>query len=621
MCGIAGFTGQGTEHVLKNMIYAIRHRGPDALITYLDEEVALAHARLSILDLRPEGNQPMFSSDRKLSIVFNGEIYNYLHLKNELSGKYTFQTTTDTEVLLYLYKEFGIKMLDKIEGMFVFALYNFEKKELLIAKDRMGKKPLYYSVTDTNFVFASELKAVLEHSSVKKELNLEAVNQYLTFDYVPTPNSIIKNVFKLEPAHYLIVKDNRIMEKKVYWQHNFMQNNNLAFGEATQKLGVLLNDSTASRLMSDVPLGVFLSGGLDSSTIAYYAQKNAVSKIKTFSIGFENKSYDESDYAKQVADHLGTEHFSKVLTSKHALELIDEIYPFMDEPFADASLIPTYFLSKFTREHVKVALGGDGSDELLAGYPTFISDKFKKTFSLLPPVLINGFLNLVNKMLPASDKNISFDFKVKQYLRGFLSKESHIHQLWLGSFIPGEKQRLFQPYVYATLEDPFGLRIIDYHFGQAKENWSDFNKIIYYYYNTYLLDDILVKVDRASMYNSLEVRAPFLDRLVVEFANTLPTKFKQNGLNGKYILKKLMEDKLPQAIVHRPKKGFGIPLSDWIRNDLKFEMERVLYAEDAYFNQEYIKQLLTDHYFRKNNNRKLIWNLYILKRYMQSMNF
>jgi asparagine synthase (glutamine-hydrolysing) len=286
MCGIAGFTGQGTEHVLKNMIYAIRHRGPDALITYLDEEVALAHARLSNLDLRPEGNQPMFSSDRKLSIVFNGEIYNYLHLKNELSGKYTFQTTTDTEVLLYLYKEFGIKMLDKIEGMFVFALYNFEKKELLIAKDRMGKKPLYYSVTDTNFVFASELKAVLEHSSVKKELNLEAVNQYLTFDYVPTPNSIIKNVFKLEPAHYLIVKDNRIMEKKVYWKHDFMQNNNLAFGEATQKLGVLLNDSTASRLMSDVPLGVFLSGGLDSSTIAYYAQKNAVSKIKTFSIGF-----------------------------------------------------------------------------------------------------------------------------------------------------------------------------------------------------------------------------------------------------------------------------------------------------------------------------------------------
>lgn len=621
MCGIAGFTGQGTEHVLKNMIYAIRHRGPDALITYLDEEVALAHARLSILDLRPEGNQPMFSSDRKLSIVFNGEIYNYLHLKNELSGKYTFQTTTDTEVLLYLYKEFGIKMLDKIEGMFVFALYNFEKKELLIAKDRMGKKPLYYSVTDTNFVFASELKAVLEHSSVKKELNLEAVNQYLTFDYVPTPNSIIKNVFKLEPAHYLIVKDNRIMEKKVYWKHDFMQNNNLAFGEATQKLGVLLNDSTASRLMSDVPLGVFLSGGLDSSTIAYYAQKNAVSKIKTFSIGFENKSYDESDYAKQVADHLGTEHFSKVLTSKHALELIDEIYPFMDEPFADASLIPTYFLSKFTREHVKVALGGDGSDELLAGYPTFISDKFKKTFSLLPPVLINGFLNLVNKMLPASDKNISFDFKVKQYLRGFLSKESHIHQLWLGSFIPGEKQRLFQPSVYATLEDPFGLRIIDYHFGQAKEKWSDFNKIIYYYYNTYLLDDILVKVDRASMYNSLEVRAPFLDRLVVEFANTLPKKFKQNGLNGKYILKKLMEDKLPQAIVHRPKKGFGIPLSDWIRNDLKFEMERVLYTEDAYFNQEYIRQLLTDHYFRKNNNRKLIWNLYILKRYLQSMNF
>ena len=297
MCGIAGFTGKGDDHVLKNMISAIRHRGPDARITFHDKDVSLAHARLSILDLRQEGNQPMFSSDRQLSIVFNGEIYNYLQLKKELSAKYSFKTTTDTEVLLYLYKEYGVNMLDKINGMFVFALFDFEKKELFIAKDRMGKKPLYYTVTDTGFIFASELKAVLEHSSVKKELNLEAVNQYLTFDYVPTPNSIINNVFKLEPAHYLIVKDNKIIKKTAYWKHDFTQNNSLSFPEAVQKLDLLLNDATASRLMSDVPLGVFLSGGLDSSTIAYYAQKNTTEKINTFSIGFENKSYDESDYA------------------------------------------------------------------------------------------------------------------------------------------------------------------------------------------------------------------------------------------------------------------------------------------------------------------------------------
>ena len=620
MCGIAGFTGRGEEPILKEMIHSIRHRGPDALVTFWDKEVSLAHARLSILDLRAEGNQPMFSADRRLSIVFNGEIYNYLQLKKELSSKYAFQTTTDTEVLLYLYKELGTNMLDKINGMFVFALYDFDKKELFIAKDRMGKKPLYYSVTHDSFVFASELKAILKHPAVKRELNVEAVNQYLTFDYVPTPNSIIKNVFKLEAAHYLLIKDNKITKKAAYWEHQFVKEKDLTFQKATRQLDLLLNDATASRLMSDVPLGVFLSGGLDSSTVAYYAQKNSTSKIKTFSIGFENKSYDESDYAKKVADHIGTEHFSKVLTSRHTLALIDEIYPFLDEPFADASLIPTYFLSQFTRQHVTVALGGDGSDELLAGYPTFISDRFKKTFSSLSPALIKTFLKIANKTLPVSDKNISFDFKVKQYLKGFLSNKNHTHQLWLGSFTPDEKQQLFQPSVYSSLQERSGLGIIDDHFERAKKDWSDFDKITYYYYQTYLQDDILVKVDRASMYNSLEVRAPFLDRCVVEFANSLPQEFKQKGLSGKYILKKLMEDKLPNEIIYRPKKGFGIPLSDWIRKDLKSEIERVLYKEEQYFNQQFIKEMLQDHYAKKNNNRKLIWNLYILKRYMESIN-
>ena len=620
MCGIAGYTGSGEEQVLKNMIDAIRHRGPDARVTFCDKNISLAHARLSILDLRAEGNQPMFSPDKKLVITFNGEIYNYLQLKKELAGKYTFQTTTDTEVLLYLYKEYGVGMLDKINGMFVFALYDYGTEELFIAKDRMGKKPLYYTVTDSGFVFASEIKAVLQHPAVKKELNLEAVNQYLTFDYVPTPNSIIKNVFKLEAAHYLIVKNNSVKQKKNYWEHDFTQSENLSFQQATEQLNSLLNDATASRLMSDVPLGVFLSGGLDSSTVAYYAQKNSTKKIKTFSIGFENKSYDESDYAEQVAKHLGTEHHTQVLTSKHTLELIDEIYPFVDEPFADASLIPTYFLSQFTRKHVTVALGGDGSDELMAGYPTFISDKFKQPFASLPSSAIQAILKTTN-LLPVSDKNISFDFKVKQYLRGFLSKKNHIHQLWLGSFTLGEKEKLFKAPVYKSLQDKPGLRIIDVHFDAAKNNWSDFEKITYYYYQTYLLDDILVKVDRASMYNSLEVRAPFLDRYVVEFLNGLPQAFKQKGLNGKYILKKLMEGKLPNDIIYRPKKGFGIPLSDWIRKDLKTEMERVLFKEDNYFNQSYIKQLVAEHQAKKNNHRKLLWNLYILKRYMASNGF
>lgn len=617
MCGIAGFTGQGDLRSLERMINAIRYRGPDAQICHCDNEVALSHARLSILDLRPEGNCPMFTADNQIVITFNGEIYNYLALRKDLESRYTFQTTTDTEVLLYLYKEYGVDMLKQINGMFAFAIYDYQKKELFLARDRMGKKPLYYSETSKGFVFASELKALLEHPTIEKKLNLDAVNQYLTFDYVPTPNTIIKDIYKLEAAHYIVVKNNKIVTKSAYWEHRFITNNQIRFQDAVIQLDQLLDNATRIRLMGDVPSGVFLSGGLDSSTIAYYAQKNSSRPIKTFSIGFQDSSYDETNYAKQVADHLGTDHHTRVLTSQHTLALIDKIYSLVDEPFADASLIPTFFLSQYTREHVTFALGGDGSDELQAGYPTFISNKFKYLFSKLPLPVIRALTGTMNKTLPSSDKNISFDFKVKQFLRGFISKKEHIHQLWLGSFLPHEKQQLFTSDAYSLLKDRLGLSHIDEVYSRLPNEWSDLNKVIYYYYQTYLQDDILVKVDRASMYNSLEVRAPFLDRSVVEFYNTLPDNFRQKGFQGKYILKKLMQDKLPKEIVFRNKKGFGIPLSDWIRNDLKSEIETILLLPDSYFNPGYIKNLLQEHLSKKSNHRKLIWNLYILKRYLK----
>lgn len=617
MCGIAGYTGEGNRDVLNNMILSIKHRGPDFQDTYTTNELGLAHARLSILDLSPEANQPMFSSDKKIVITFNGEIYNYLPLKKELEKKYKFQSTSDTEVLIYLYKEYGTKMLDKINGMFAFAIYDFDDNILFLSKDRMGKKPLYYSCSNNSFVFGSELKSLLQHPSIKKELNIEAVNQYLTFDYVPTPNSIIKNVFKLEPGHFLIVKNNTIIQHDAYWESNFSEKEDITLTQATEELDELLNDATYSRLMSDVPLGVFLSGGLDSSAIAYYAQKNSKSSIKTFSIGFDNKSYDETDYANRVAKHLGTDHYSKILTPENTLELIDEIYPNIDEPFADASLIPTHFLSKFTREHVTVALGGDGSDELFSGYPTFISDKFKWPLANLSPKLSKTLFSVANSLLPSSDKNISFDFKVKQFLRGFVSNENHIHQLWLGSFNPDEKSQLFNSDIYTSLQDKSGLSLIDQHFSECNQNWSDSDKITNYYYKTYLLDDILVKVDRASMLNSLEVRAPFLDKNIVEFANKIPDHLKIKGITqGKYILKKTMEGKLPDDIIYRNKKGFGIPLSDWIRKDLKSIIHDVLLSKDSYFNSNYIAKILDEHQKKKRNHRKLIWNLFLLKHYM-----
>lgn len=618
MCGIAGYIGKGDYEIGQRMIQSIRYRGPDYQGVYIRENVCLAHARLSIIDLSVGANQPMFSNDKKIGITFNGEIYNYLSLKEELhkTGRYIFTTTSDTEVLIYLYQEYGKQMLGKIHGMFVFSIYDFEKKEMLIAKDRMGKKPFYYTTcSDGSFVFASELKAVLKHPSVSKELNLDAVNQYLTFDYVPTPKSINKNIFKLEPAQYMIVKEGKIIEKKSYWQHKFGINISITFNNAKEELDRLLNQATSCRLMSDVPLGVFLSGGLDSSTVAYYAQKNSTQKIKTFSIGFDDKSYDEQDYALQVAKYLGTEHNFSILTPNKTVELINKILPLLDEPFADASIIPTYYLSEFTREQVTVALGGDGSDELLAGYPTFISDKFKNPLQYFPKWAIKALLIGAN-LLPASDKNISFDFKVKQYLRGFSSNKKYIHQLWLGSFLPDEKKMLFKKEVYAELKDKDGLSIIDCHFENLKFN-DLFSNTTNFYYQTYLLDDILVKVDRSSMYNSLEVRSPFLDTKVIEFTNSLPRNFKQKGLEGKYILKKVMDGKLPENIIYRPKKGFGIPLSDWIRKDLKHVIEDVLLKKDDYFELNYIERLLNEHNTKKQNHRKLIWNLFILKKFIQ----
>jgi asparagine synthase (glutamine-hydrolysing) len=461
------------------------------------------------------------------------------------------------------------------------------------------------------------LKAILEYPEICKKLNIESINQYLTFDYIPTPNTIIDDIYKLEPSTYLILEKHKVIKKVKFWSPEYTTNHNIKFNYAKTKLDILLNEAVSKRLISDVPLGVFLSGGLDSSAIAYYAQKNSKYKIKTFSIGFQDKSYNESDFANQVANHLNTDHHSKILTSKHTLELIDEILPNLDEPFADASIIPTYFLSKFSKQYVDVTLGGDGSDELLAGYPTFISDYFKFPLNIVPKYLINILISISNNTIPISHKNISIDFKINQFLKGFLGKNSQTHQLWLGSFDPIQKRKIFRKEVYDNLLDKQGLNISDKHYNFYSDN-NIFQKNIHTYLNTYLLDDILYKVDRASMLNSLEVRAPFLDTHVVEFINTLPKNFKLNRFEGKYILKKIMEDKLPKNIIYRNKKGFGIPLSNWIKFDLKNEISNVLKsAPEELFNLSHINKILSDHLNNKRNNRKLIWNLYVLIKYIK----
>ncbi len=622
MCGIAGFWGRGEASLAEKMAQVLRHRGPDHQGTWQKEDLHLAFARLSILDLDPRSHQPFVSADGRYVIVFNGEIYNFSELKAQLSKEgYSFRTTSDTEVLLHACVHWGIEALPRLRGMFAFAFYDSEARALLLARDRMGKKPLYYTAQPGLFAFASEPKALWLHPEVSKRLSLPALAAYLMLDYVPTPYAITEGLLKLEGGHYLLVREKGIVEgPKPYWQPQMISMRVPSFEEALTHLDRSLSEATRIRLIADVPVGVFLSGGIDSSTVAYYAQQHSSLPIKTFSIAFTEKSYDESSYARRVAEHLGTDHQEEVLTPQRSLELLEAVFGYLDEPFADASILPTYFLSQITRRQVIVALGGDGGDELLAGYPTFIADRYQGLLSWVPRRGMTWLMGLAEHLLPTSDSNIALDFKVRQFLKGFTGPAVERHTRWLASFLPADLAQLLRRDLWEALqphtqEEPlFFLR----PFLQAlPEGTPLFQQVVFLYYKTYLQEDILFKVDRASMYNSLEVRAPFLDREVVDFLSQLPRSYKQRGNNTKYLLKKLMEGRLPREILYRPKKGFGIPLPRWIREDLRAHIKEVLLAPDPWFRTDYIHKLWEDHLARRYNHRKLLWNLYVFKRVAQ----
>ena len=619
MCGIAGFWGKGDESVMRSMTEALHHRGPDFTGTFFDPKMALGlgHARLSILDLSSGAHQPFFSEDKRFVIVFNGEIYNFKSIRQDLldRGYGPFHTQGDTEVLLKAYQADGLACLSKLNGMFAFAIFDYERNEFVLARDRMGTKPLYIAQASGTLLFASELKAILKHPTFKSELNLNALNQYLTLDYVPTPISIFEGVEKLEGGHYLQIDFKGNIKRGSFWEPNFIPLE-ISFDEAKEELDRLFAKATALRLVADVPVGIFLSGGLDSSAVAYYAQKQAVNPIQTFSIGFNEKSYDERAYAQQVAKQLGTEHHERILTAQESIDLIPTVFSSLDEPFADPSILPTYLLSQFTRSKVTVALGGDGSDELLAGYPTFISEKLAPLLAWMPAQMVQGLQKLVN-FLPASDQNISLDFKLRQFLKGFESSSRYRHSQWLGSFSISEKKNLWNKDLAFKIPYQNTLKVVDEYAKRGSEQ-----ELIYMYLKTYLQDDILVKVDRASMMNSLEVRAPFMDVHVVEFLNRLPYEYKLKGFTGKHLLKETMRGKLPEDIIDRPKKGFGIPVSLWLKNELK-DLCNDLLSKDAIesqglFDYRYVEKLKQNHFKGQQNNRKELWNLMVFQLWRQN---
>ncbi|HCI04378.1 TPA: asparagine synthase (glutamine-hydrolyzing) [Patescibacteria group bacterium] len=610
MCGIAGYVGKGNREDLENMISAIKHRGPDNDGVFLVGNVGLAHARLSIIDLSEWGRQPMFNNDKTIGIVFNGEIYNFEELRNELVRiGYKFKSNTDTEMIIYLYEKFGESCFEKLNGMFAIGLYDFRLRKLILARDKMGKKPLYWGIFGNTLIFGSELKAIMGHRVFKKELNLEAVNKYLTYEYVPTPHSIFKNIYKLEPASYLVYQNKEIKKTK-FWEIEF-NDSDISLDEAIARLDEKINESVRLRMVSDVPLGVFLSGGLDSSTIAYYAQKNSSRKIKTFSVSFEEKSFDESKYAQKVSDILGTEHHNQLLTANNLIETISTT-DLIDEPIGDASIVPTYLLSKHARNYVIVALGGDGGDELFAGYPTFQAGVLADIYEKIPALVRKNFLEKIIHKIPETDNNFSLGFKLKTFVKGMSGDKNYRHHRWLGSFYKEEKEKLFKREIWNEIGTKKYFEEIDYYLKNIKAEDCR-NKMLGLYMRTYLMDGVLVKADRASMKNSMEVRSPFLDPNLVEFANSLPFPFKLKGFTTKYILKKLMEDKLPRNIVYRKKKGFGIPLSSWLRNELKKFCDGMLSEEkikkQGLFNYDYIARLKHEHFNVNKDNRKKLWTL------------
>lgn len=635
MCGITGWinlkrsdSNEAAEAVLHLMCDTIVHRGPNSEGLWLDETVALGMRRLSIIDLET-GDQPVFNCGKSVIVMMNGELYNYREVRAELEKKgHKFTTKSDTEILPHLYEEYGEGLLEHVNGMYAFSLWDSRQKKLVIARDRFGEKPLYYGVFDGKLIWASEPKAILAHPSVKPELDLNALRHYVSFDYVPAPMSIFKGIHKLPAAHVLTVENGEVKTRRywdIFWTNSPPYEGGVAEGRGgslngdgtlvrkAAELRDLLSDAVRMRLVSDVPLGILLSGGIDSSTVAAFAVQHATERVKTFSIGFEEDSFDESKYARQVARHLNTEHYEDKLSAATAGDLISEIGTWLDEPMSDGSLIPTYLLARFVRKHVTVALGGDGGDELFAGYPMYYAHTVAAKYLSIPSILRRGFIEPVVNALPVSTKNMSFDYKAKRFVRASHYDDVTRHHSWFGSFSVDQHQQLFSKDVLAQTDADI------YRGVRELVGKSDAKNVIermqYADINYYLAEDILTKVDRAAMSVSLETRAPFLDPRVGQFAASIPVEYKLKGKSGKVILKEAMKDLLPHDILHRPKKGFGIPIAEWLKGRLNPLMHDMLSPErlkkQGLFNPDYVQRLIREHETGTASNHKELWTLLV----------
>ena len=602
MCGIAGIVSWDKPPdvaAAKRMADAIRHRGPDANGMWSQGPAVLVHRRLSVIDLSADANQPMIDPESGLVIVFNGEIYNFHAIRRDLEQRgVNFLTDGDTEVLLKSYREWGSGCLDRLDGMFAFAIWDPGRRRLFAARDPFGEKPFFYWVSPAgDFVFASELKSLLEVPEVPRRIDPRGLAQYLSLNYLLSPTSILADVKKLEPAHYLRFESDGGCRVQRYWDlaagfHDKARYRD--FGEAADALREIIDRSVSDRMVSDVPLGAFLSGGVDSSSIvASMVSQGDPGNVKTFSAGFREKTYSELPQARESAGHLGVDHHETIVHGNIQDDFANMVAA-ADEPFADSSMIPMYYLAEFARRQVTVALSGDGADELFLGYETFVADKLARWIRRVPGFVTDAMSRAASVLVPTTHDKVSFDYKLKHFLKGAGMPEARAHYEWRLIRDAVEMEQLLEPAWHKELTgyDPFeafashdaevaGCHLLD------RASYVDIK--------TWLVDDILVKVDRSTMAHSLEARVPFLNRTIAEFAAGLPVAYKLKGFEKKRILKTSQADRLPLHVLQRKKAGFNAPVSHWLVKELRGEIEHIIDNGSGIFRSEAVRSLLQRH--------------------------
>ena len=625
MCGITGvlnFDGQPVSYSkLSEMTALLSHRGPDGQGVFVSGNIGLGHRRLSIIDISNAAKQPMVNANETIIISFNGEIYNFRELTKTLVSKgYQFITKSDTEVIIKAYEEWGKDCLNYFNGMFAIAIYDKQKKSLFLARDRLGIKPLFYYHDANAFIFASEIKAILAHPSVSRNISSTCLHNYLSLNYSTAPLTLFDNVYQILPGHSLEILNSGKTISTQYWNVSFLeQPDSFSVNSESYWMDMLdeqLSNAVKRCLVSDVPFGAFLSGGLDSSTVTCYMTELLKSSIKTFSMGFNETEFSELPSAKIVSEYLGTEHTSAIASIIPDEDFLKKIVWHSEEPTADSSFLPMFYLSKMTKNNVSVALSGDGADEILAGYSTYSAHYILKMFKLLPEKIKKNIIAPLVNRLPVSRGKVSFEYKLKQFIAGSDLKWDEAHYYWRSIFDENTKRNIYTELARNNIGNYSTFDFIRPYFDDTRG--SCLNAMLEVDTKFYLPNDMLVKVDRASMANSLEVRVPFLDHELVEVVARMPPRLKLKHYHKtKYILKKLMSTKLPRKIIHRKKEGFNVPISRWISGDMKELTFDVLspakLKQTGIFDSVKITKMLNEHISGKKDHGYRIWGLLILQ--------